>query len=253
MASIDFSSNPSLNEIVSSLAARVNKPFDNGLMAELKHIVRYKRSSMMRDYLIAVGMRDWFLQTFNAKTVKLSASECAEFPTDCYVVRTECKIPAPFVDPRVKTPAAMFEYVGHISGYQAYAYLDSSYMSVLKHKPYTSGKRKWFYQNGYIYIVNEIVTGAIPPEPSFNNGDSIKVRGVFNDYLNDINCDICDASGNTCEKDDAAFPVPPELLDKIVQSILSIELASGDLPKDTEEDKDQVKVDTIENVVHQNI
>ncbi len=242
MSVIDTSSNPSLNEIVSSLAARVNKQHDVAFMDELKHIVNYKRSSALYAWILKIGMRDFLMQSFVIETERVSATECEEFPTDCYIVKTVCPVPDPFRDPRLTQPHEMFEYVGHESGYLPYGYLDTSQLQYLRYRPYTSTIKKWFYQNGFIYIINE---KEDPPPP-------VRVRGVFQDPLGEKGCNICDDDGNTCTPDSAPYPVPPELLSEIIRDILATELASGDIPKEVDEEKDTVKVDSVEQIQHVN-
>jgi hypothetical protein len=212
-------------------------------MAELKHIVNYKRQVAIYKWMANIANKDYLMQTIKAKTIRVPASECNEFPTNCYIVRTECNIPTPYRDPRSKRPYEMFEYVGDISGYLPYGYAQRESLSLLRYKPYTSSSKKWFYSDKYVYIVND---------KSVEEG-SVMIRGVFSDPLSDYGCDVCDSSGNVCAPDDAPYPVPPELLDEIVMSILSVELRSGDLPKDFTLNKDQIKVDSVEAINHNNI
>lgn len=246
---IDTSSNPSLNEIVSSLAARVNKQHDTGFMDELKHIVNYKRSKALYIWMLKLTLRDFLFETFVVETERVPATECPEFPTDCYIVRTVCKVPDPFRDPRLKMSYEIFEYVGHSSGYDPYGYLHRENLTYLKYKPYTSEKKKWFYSDGYIYIVNE----KTPPVGDPPTTPPIMVRGVFQEPIEDIRCNICDADGNNaCTPDTAPYPVPPELLDEIINAILREELKVGDVPKEVDEEKDTIKVDSIEQIQHVN-
>lgn len=242
MSGIDFSSNPSLNEIVSSLAARVNKQHDSGFMEELKHIVNYKRKKAIHVWIVRMNVKNFLFQTYMVGTERVSATECEAFPTNCYIVRTKCKVPNPFRSSSIKMPHELFDYVGDQSGYLAYTYIDREYLPLLRHKQYTSSAKKWFYSDGYIYIVNE--KNATPPP--------VMIRGVFEDALSDKNCDACDTSGNTCEADDLPYAVPPELLDDIVQSIISVELRAGDIPKEIDQEKDEIKVDSAESIQHVN-
>jgi hypothetical protein len=243
MAAIDTSSNPSLNDIVSSLAARVNKPYDVGLMAELKHIFNYKMKAAIYIWIEKNGRRDYFIQTIKMSTVRVPASECDEFPTDCYIVRTECQIPEPYRGPSIRSNE-VFDYVGHISGYNAYAYAQRESLGLLKYKPYTAKAKKWFYSDKHVYIINEKL-------PLGEEG-SVMIRGFFQDPLADYGCNVCDSEGNECHPDTAPYPAPPELLDQIITSILSVELRTGDLPKDQLLDKDKIKVDTVEILKHDN-
>lgn len=242
MSGIDSSSNPSLNEIVSSLAARVNKEHDVGFMDELKHIVNYKRSKALYLWMIKLSLRDFLMQTIIVPTERVSATECEEFPTDCYIVKTVCPVPDPFRDPRVKMSYEMFEYVGHESGYLPYSYMTREYLTLAKYRPYTAMTKKWFYSDGFIYIVND---KDDPPAP-------VMVRGVFQDPTIDNRCNVCDESGNVCTPDDGPYPVPPELLDEIVNAILKEELKVGDVPKEIDQEKDTIKVDSIEQIQHTN-
>ncbi len=248
MSSIDTSSNPSLNEIVSSLAARVNKQHDTGFMDELKHIVNYKRSKALYVWMLKLPMRDYLSQTFVVDTERVPATECEEFPTDCYIVRTVCTVPSPFRDPRIKMPYEMFDYVGHSSGYMPYGYVKREFLDINRYKKYTSSNKKWFYSGGYIYIINDKTTPTGNPLLT----DPIMVRGVFQDPISDKGCNICDESGVTCTPDTAPYPVPPELLDEIVNAIIREELRMGDVPKEIDEDKDTIKVDSIEQIQHVN-
>jgi len=245
MPAIDTSTNPSLNEIVSSLAARVNKQHDVAFMDELKHIVNYKRSAALYVWMLKLPLRDFLMQSFVIPTERVSTSDpCeVEFPTDCYIVRTVCPVPDPFRDPRLTMSYEIFEYVGHASGYMPYGYLTPETLGYMKYRPYTSDVKKWFYSNGYIYIVNE---KDDPPPP-------IMVRGVFSDPIGDKACNICDDTGAVCTPDSGPYPVPPELLDAIIEDILRTELASGEIPTEQNEEKDTIKVDTTEQVVHQNL
>ncbi len=247
MPAVDTSSNPSLNEIVSSLAARVNKQHDVAFMDELKHIVQYKRAKALYAWMIQLTMRDFLFETFLAETERVSATECPEFPTTCYIVRTVCEVPDPFRDPRMRMSYEMFEYVGHQSGYQPYAYMQREDYALSRYRPYTAEKKKWFYSDGYIYIVNE----KTPPEGDPERTPAIMVRGVFMEPIDD-RCDICNEDGTTCKPDSAPYAVPPELLSQIIEDILKTELGVGDVPKEVDEEKDTIKVDSTENIQHQN-
>jgi hypothetical protein len=241
---IDTSSNPSLNEIVSSLAARVNKQHDVAFMDELKHIVNYKRSAALYAWMLKLTLRDYLFQDVFMETERVPSTDpCQElFPTDCYVVKTKCQVPDPFRDPRATMSYQIFEYVGHVSGYMPYGYITMETLSYLKYKPYTSKAKKWFYSGGYIYIIND------KQDPS----ESIRVRGVFQGVIDDVTCDVCNPDGTTCSPNSAPYPVPPELLDTIIQSVLRDELKVGDVPKEVDEEKDTIKVDTTEQVQHLN-
>ena len=85
MPAVDTSSNPSLNEIVSSLAARVNKQHDVAFMDELKHIVNYKRSAALYAWMIKLPLRDFLFQSFIIATERVAAT-----PGQRHAGREEC-------------------------------------------------------------------------------------------------------------------------------------------------------------------
>jgi hypothetical protein len=249
---IDSSSNPSLNEIVSSLAARVDKQHDVAFMDELKHIVNYKRSKALYVWMMKLPLRDFLYQSFVIDTERVGATDpcAAEFPTDCWVVRTVCRVPEPFRDPRLTLSYEIFDYVGHSSGYMPYAYAQMEYISLLKYKPYTATAKKWFYSDGYIYILNEKTT-PVGTDPALT--PPIRVRGVFQDPTGEFGCNVCDDAGNVCTPDSGPYPVPPELLAEIIEDTLRVELKVGSVPTEQGEEKDTIKVDTTEKVIHENL
>lgn len=244
MAAIEFGLNPSLNEIVSSLAARVNKQHDVAFMDELKHIANYKRAKALNLWMLKLNTKEFLFQTYYAETERVTSGDiCEGFPSDCYMVRTKCKIPSPFRNPNFRLPHNMFDYVGHISGYLPYGYAQPEFYDIGKYRPYTADKKKWYFTDGYLYVINE---KKDPPDP-------IKFRGIFQNPMSERGCDICDANGEPCEKDTAPWPVPPELLDDIVNAIIKEELRVGDVPKEVDEEKDTIKVDSVEKIQHENL
>ena len=243
MAIVDFSDNPSLNEIVSSLAARVDKTDDVGLMDELKHIVNYKRNAAVHNWLVSMP-QSWFhfIQSFVAATEKVSATECAEFPSDCFIYRTVCEIPEPLRSPTIKHGWQIFDFVGSESGYRAYQWLQPEHIETLRYNKYTSNTLKWYWKNSRVYIVS--AAGVDP--------GNIMLRSVFEDALSLQGCDICDSKNNDCISDDDPYPVPKELLDSIIKDILATELRVGTVPDEVKQAEDDIKVDSQEKIQHVN-
>lgn len=247
MALIDFSKNPTLNEIVGSLAARVNKPHDTGFMDELKHIVNYKRSKAIHNWLVSMPQTwTYFLQSFAVNTEEIAASECpTEFPTSCFIYRTECEIPEPLRDNRIKREWQLFDFVGSVSGYMPYQWWQPELMDLLRHAPYTQNRLKWYWKNSRVYVIS--TTRIATPQP-------VQIRGVFEDALDIQNvCDVCtELPVNACIRDDDPYPIPKELLDDIIKDILATELRVGEIPSEKVLEEDDAKVDSQEKIVHQN-
>jgi len=243
MALVDFSQNPSLNQIVSSLAARVDKPTDTGFMDELKHIVNYKRTAAIHNWLISMPQTwTYFLQSFIVNTEKADATECAAFPTNCFIYVTECQLPEPLRDNRIKKEWQLFDFVGEQSGYRAFQWWQPEAIDLLRHAPFTSKSKKWYWKDGKVYIVSTTDVGATP----------IQIRGVFEDALTLQRCDICADPANRCIIDDDPYPVPRELLNDIIKDILATELKVGSIPDEVKQDKDDLKTDSVEKIEHVN-
>ncbi len=241
MALVDFSQNPSLNQIVSSLAARVNKQHDVGFMDELKHIVDYKRSAAIHEWLISMPQSwHYFLQSFVIGTEKADATECVDLPTSCFIYRTTSTIQEPLRDARIKSAWQLFDFVGSESGYRPYQWYQPEYINIMRAAKYTSKSRKWFWKNGRVYIID--LTGIEP--------GNIQIRGVFENALTIQQCDISSPPEDV--RDDDPYPVPRELISNIIADIMKTELSTGDTPKEDDQEKDEMKIDSIEKIEHSN-
>ena len=236
---IDISPNPSLNEIVSSLSARVNKLDDPGFLQELKHIVNYKRAALLYKYITMLKVKEPFMQSFLVSMEKVNADSCTPTPvTGCYIIKSKCQIPAPFRDPAYMLPHYMLDYVGDKSGYRSYSYMEPNYLEFQQYKEYTASEPKWYLSDGYLYIINSDKT------------DDVRVRGIFADPMANYSCSICDHNGRPCEPESQPYPAPPELINEIVLSILQVELRA-DLPKDKEVEEDDIDPDVVEQTIDQ--
>ena len=137
----------------------------------------------------------------------------------------------------------LFEYVGHISGFNPYAYMQMEYLALDQYNRYTgvkTGKRKWYWRDGRVYIV---VDKGVPPDP-------VMIRGVFENALDLQRCTPCDQGETACINDNDPYPIPGELLDDIVRSILSVELRVGAIPDEQREDRQDSNVDTVSQTAH---
>jgi len=121
-------------------------------------------------------------------------------------------------------------------------YLDRSHLAFNRYRPYTANSKKWFYSDGFLYIISH---KTLPEEP-------IMLRAVFEDPFAAYNCNACDPGRTVCIPDDEPYPVPGELLSEIIKSIISVELGRGPIPSDEEVHEDQIKTDTVEQTVHNN-
>ncbi len=197
---------PSLNDIASSLANRVGQPFNVPLQREIKHIMRYKRATMIHQTLEKYPeQRALFMQEVLIPVALSNPSECSELtiPGKCKILKTTKTVPTP-----IRTGSVIFDYVGATSGRDSYGQWNTAYADYLKFNIYTKTRPKWYYINQKLFIFNE------------SSDKFIMIRGVFDDV------DSVNACGDEkCFTDDLPFPVSGDLLDIMISSILQVELA----------------------------
>lgn len=209
----------SLNELVQMLADRVGQPFSIPLQEELKLIFNYKRADWFQKIVSKYpGQRKFFLKGFTEELEEVSQAECP-IDTDCRVFRTVHKIPVP-----VRTEYALFDYVGDPDKTDAYGYAspDDSAIVVKYGSKYTKDRPKYYYENGYIFILNE------------EDLEYIGIRGLWPDQrqLKDFKCDDV-----PCYTDDDQYDIPADIINTMVQDILKNELRLiapelGEIPVD---------------------
>lgn len=208
-----------------SLAARVQRPFDENLKAELYHILRYKRATWLhRIFQQHPFQRRMYLQTAVYGVDIVDASECpANFPTTCKVVRTKCQVLQPI------RSDILFDYVGDLNGMQSYPYASSENVIYSKHSKYSKELPYHFYSDKYIYVYNA---------PDLK---AIKVRFIPDVPFDGVKCGCLDIAQSDCFDENADFQLPQDIISLIVGEILSVELrAEGPFKM---EDTETIQVD----------
>lgn len=196
----------SLNDLVSLLSDRVGQPFNVPLQEELKVIFNYKRADWLQKILDKYpGQRRYFYKDIVAELERVDAAECP-IEVDCLVLRTVEKIPLP-----LRSGYALFDYVGDPDKTDGYAYTETQQVPVIvKHgSRWTPNRPKYFYTNGYIYILNE------------KELDYINIRGIWPDQrqLSPFKCDDV-----PCYTDDDQWEIPDDIINTMVQDVLKNEL-----------------------------
>lgn len=213
-----------LKQIVSSLAARVDQPFNVDLMEELKHIINYKRANYTAQFLEKKPEeRLLFLQKLTMELEKAPVDDCAPIE-GCVILRTVCEVPAP-----IRSSKAIFDFVGDASFVNGYGKQDPAFIQDDKYNRFTKNKPKWYYMNNRIYIYN---TTAI---------NRVGVRGVFENPEMLIACSCTDVP---CYDENSEYPMALDLLNSIVRDTIQVELGRPLLP---EEEVEQDKVDAMRN------
>ncbi len=198
---------PSLNEIVGVLSDRVGQPFNVPLQDELKIIINYKRTNFTQQFLEKnPDQRRFFQQSFVTDMKAVPKGDCAEIPgMSCDILKSTCKIPNP-----LRATYAIFDFVGASDWSIAFGEAKPEYNNYFnEYNPYTKGKVKWFYQNDYLYLFNDL------------NIKKVAVRGVFADPQS---VNACCGSNGPCLTDDTPYPMSADILNYIIKDTLAVEL-----------------------------
>lgn len=208
-----------LNGLAESLAERAGRQFDIPFREQIKLWILLWRSRLLRDTLNRKPEDRTFYQ---------SSLVIPLVPTDLFaecgkVLRTKCKVPKP-----VRANSILFDYVGSVTMTHSFQVVQPHTIPFISASKYTGKRPKAVYMDEYIYIFN---AGLLK---------ELRLHGIFEDLTQvDRGC-VTSISGNpaaefeTCDLDDAPFPVSLDLQQQIIQAIISTELRQLIPQTDTE-------------------
>lgn len=139
--------------------------------------------------------------------VLVDSAECCEITTCDRVLRTKDKIPQPIT----LSYNEAFTYVGSIDFKNPFQKIATTHIPFVNYDKYIGKLKKWYYKDGYIYIVNDLYM------------DFIKVVGVFYDPTEIAKYKQC-GNGNSCYDDNTQYPISGYMVQLITQLILEKEL-----------------------------
>jgi hypothetical protein len=196
---------------------------DNPLSdTQLGFIVGYYRAKLIRqDQQKGRLNKQLFIQNLGKlPLIQADKNECCDI-TSC-ILRTKFAIPTPLET----FDSLNITFVGTIDGRP----FDQRTHNVLywnKHAKYTGKEPKWYYQNGYIYIIN--APGMIT---------NINIQGIFEDplYAAQTECS-CQEQPVDCGSLDFDYKMPLHYVDLIVKLVAQTEMTilTG-LPQDLTND-----------------
>lgn len=195
-----------LNEIAETLAERAGRQYDTPFLKEMKVLVKVWRSRLTRDSLER-NRRDraYFRQYFETPLIEVNISELPGFP-DKPVLRTKCTMPDP-----VRANDIYFDYVGSVDKLSAFKLFSEQHEVIASlNSRYTGDTPKVLWLNKYLWVFNF-------------EGPYIGVSSVFDDPAK-VNTMDCGCTIDTCYDDDKEYPISGDIQQRIIQSILSIEL-----------------------------
>jgi hypothetical protein len=212
-----------LNQIAERIAYALNDPLNVELKENAKFSIKYWRATLIRRDVARNGQSDEFLQRFYFDLVKVDKADACNFNLDCLILRSKFEVPKPI---RLNNDI-LFKFVGSVDG-KAWTFTEYEEVPYTAYNKFTSSQIRYAYINNYIYVFGntKLKKGAI--QASFANPSVIN--------------NSCDAS--TCYSDDSEFPIAEDMLQQIIQGILSTEFKMMK-PKDNEVeiDTDNLKTD----------
>lgn len=153
--------------------------------------------------------------------IEVDKSECCEIETDCKILRTQLSIPETVEARSANTIVRVLKPNGnHISE------VNPSEARYTKYTKYGNIGTKWYFKNGYIYIIDDEYL------------EKITVYGIFDrpsDLADYVSCD-----GSTCYTPDDEYPCTMKMAKDITGIILKERVYPYlQLPQDTSNDANQ--------------
>lgn len=211
---------PSLNQLAETLAERQGRQYDHAFKEEMKVLIHIWRQRLLVDSLNSRPEdRQFFRIWIDVPLIDTPISEFPGFPNNHCVKRTKDCLPK-----ALRANSTMYDFVGFLNK-ETPIPLESS-VSLVKLKMnsrYTGDQPRSVAINGYIYVFNY-------------SGPAISVSMIPEDMTEvpKLECYDCGDSGQ-CYTDDEPYPVSGDIAQRIIQAILSTELARNVIDPKTEE------------------
>lgn len=190
----------SLNQLADGLALRLNKPHDAVLKELIKDEYKSLRALYLRRTIGNHGINSILSQSYDIELIPIDFTDSCFISGDCIIMRTKNKVAQPL---RYETDIP-FMYVGTLDGI---SFLHSTFATAKNYKylPYIGKTMTYFYENNYIYLLNN------------NKIKYIRVQAVFSSPDQVIS--LCNSD---CYSDDMEFPLPLDIISSITNDIYNI-------------------------------
>lgn len=198
----------SLNDIayhiLNDVRGNRSEDFPNLSIDQIKFALKYYRARFIRqDQQRNFNRYRLFEQDLGLVDVSLYDTAESDIEESLnLILRTDNRIPTPI---RMKEWEGI-TYVGDVNKTgEPIPVVDGHRSYWNKYNKYTANDREAFYRDGHIYIRND------------NNLDLINIRGIFEDPE--------EVYEYTNEDEDKPFPIPKDMLQRIIQGMLNGELS----------------------------
>jgi hypothetical protein len=145
---------------------------------------------------------DTWLQSISCLELEQAdKSECCEITTNCVILRTVRELPDTLETTADNFIVRVEDPIGNIIS-KTTAFEEK----YLRHSKYTADKRRWFFKNNRIYIINEDML------------ETINVWGIFEDPSELKAFTSCD--GSTCFNWDTSYPCSLKMANDITNIVI---------------------------------
>jgi len=180
--------------------------------AQMAFIVSYYRAKLLKQDQDKGRMnKEMYIQNLGkVSLIQADKNECCDI--DACILRTATKVPKPLETYR----GINITYVGNLYGKPFQRYYHNSVLWSFSAK-WTAKEPKWYYQNGYIYLIN-------PPTKMLKY---INIQGIFEKPEEAVSFRTCDCPENNEEcfrSYDFEYPMPQHQVDLLVKMIAETEL-----------------------------
>lgn len=194
-----------LNQIAVLIAERAKRQLDIPFRDMIKDRAKYWRSRLIKDAINKdPGRRKFFLQSLTLPLVRRSAAECG-IPLDCYLMETVSQVPTPITANKL-----LYEFVGMPDGMSSFSWVERSWLKYKSHDKYSGGIKNYTFLNKRIQVYAE-------------NIPYVLIEGVFDDP-EEVERLRCSSEGIACDYDNTPFSAPNDIVQLIIQSIMTIDL-----------------------------
>jgi hypothetical protein len=192
-----------LNEISERIAYALNEPLNYILKENIKFSVKYWRALLIRRDVATNGMSNSFLQRFYMDLIKVDKADACNFNLDCVtVLRTKNPIPTPV---RLKSDS-LFKFIGTVDG-KSFPEVEYEEIPYTCYNKFTNNSIRFSYINNYIYVFNNTKLKKL----------ALQYIVEFPETINNF------CTEDSCYNDDMPFPCPADLVQQIINGILSSE------------------------------
>lgn len=199
----------SLNQIAEILAERAGQQFSQPFIMEMKALVNVWRSRLIRDTLERNKKdRIFFRQWLEVPMIVTNLSDYPGFP-QIPVMRSKCQIPNP-----LRANNMVFDYVGSVDKISQFQVFTEQHEIIpALDAEYTGHLVKILWMDYYFWAFNTLSLPGLLSSSVFDDPTAIDRMGCS-----------CTCNTDLCYDDDKEYLAPREIQQKIIQSILSVEL-----------------------------